>query len=426
MRGGFEDHFLTNPLSSLIGDFGNPDSSDIQENNLSPSPANFFLIPPELVNLIIGHCDLDELRTSSLVCRGWRVLTIHTLFSKVSLSPTTALAFVEFLRSKYGALVRGSVQLLSLTSGSDFAHSSISDTTLEALSALLQPSHLKLTIHNNAGSKRVDGLFWWGRQSKDLSGFQRSFKTVTNLELNMFSDTFIEVAKMVSSFPILENLTISGVWLPADYEEEKDDEIPVSDQIDQELPEKHISLPCTLHTIRLPSLFPSSIFLHWLHSHENPPQISTLILRGIFTSSLDLTSTCLRTLGETLKNLTITGLMAQNVRHGELDLSRNTDLRTLALHNPWTQSSEIAFRVLSQVTSSSLEEFELSAWDPRGDPKDMTYWPQLDSLLAEPQFSCLRRITINVNMATRHAVEGRLPIMTSRGLVQFRNSMITY
>lgn len=109
-----------------------------------------------------------------------------------------------------------------------------------------------------------------------------------------------------------------------------------------------------------------------------------------------------------------------------MNLSCNTNLRRLTLHNPWRESSETAFRVLSQVTSLSMEEFEFSAWDPKGNPKDEKFWPQLDALFAKPQFSGLRRITINVNPYTRHQVETRLPTMKSRGLLRLRNSKVVY
>lgn len=305
---------LSSSFSSFFGgDFDSSEPQVLQGGNpsRSPSSANFFLIPTELIELIFDNCDSNALRASRLVCRYWRTSTTHIFFSRIALYPTTSSAFVEFLHSKAGEPVRGSVRVLSLTTGSDFVRSSINDTTVESLSVLLQPSSLKLTIYNNAGSKRVDGLLWWARQRKDLRAFQRSFMTVKNLELTIYSDNFIEVAEIISSFPILETLTLSGAWFPVDQEDENDGEEASMEKIKRELSEKRIFLPHTVHTIRPPSVLHSSFtFLHWLRSHEHPPCISTLALSGISALHWQLASAYLQERGDMLQCLAMSGLMS--------------------------------------------------------------------------------------------------------------------
>lgn len=121
----------------------------LQGENPSRSLTNFSSIPAELVGLTLSHCDLKALRAGSLVCKDWRASTIQCLFSKIALSPATSPTFVEYLKLESGEPVRSAVQCLSLTTGSDYVDDS-SFPTVESLSALLQPSFLRLSIFNSA------------------------------------------------------------------------------------------------------------------------------------------------------------------------------------------------------------------------------------------------------------------------------------
>lgn len=164
------------------------------------TPANFFLIPPELVDAILNHCDSKALHASSLVCKSWRTLTMHRLFSKVELLPARSHEFVEFLKSESGVPIRGSVQCLAIDTGSASVHKSLI-ADVKSLSTLLRLISLKLSIYGSTGYI-------------DLSIFPRNFKTIIILELTLYFDTFIEVAELISSFPSLETLTLNGTWLP--------------------------------------------------------------------------------------------------------------------------------------------------------------------------------------------------------------------
>lgn len=48
------------------------------------------------------------------------------------------------------------------------------------------------------------------RARKPLGVFPRSFKIVTKLDLSIYSNTFVEVAEIISLFPILEILALEG------------------------------------------------------------------------------------------------------------------------------------------------------------------------------------------------------------------------
>lgn len=78
------------------------------------------------------------------------------------------------------------------------------------------------------------------------------------------------------------------------------------DQFEEELPQPHISLSRTVHTVHLLALCPTSTFLRWLCSHKDTPLISTLTLsrRSTFQAS---TNAFLRKLGGILQSLKITG-----------------------------------------------------------------------------------------------------------------------
>lgn len=284
------------------------DSSHLQvvlgEDNLSRTPVNFLgnWMPAELVGLIFDHCDSNTLRTSSLVCKYWRASTIHHLFSWAAVSPATTPAFFDFLETKSEEHVGWFVRSLSLTTGSDCGDE-ISTAAVRRLSSHLQLSSLKLSIYEND----MDPA-----QRKDLCVFHSTFETITTLELALYSNMFIEAAEVISSFPVLETLIISGTLLLQDKEEKS-----VTKQfseggtgmyrVEQELPINH-TVPSTVHTVHFPTLYNSSIFLHWLQSHKHKPLISTLVLGGgAFPPSVaSMTSNYLRELGDTLQCLTMT------------------------------------------------------------------------------------------------------------------------
>lgn len=164
--------------------------------------------------MILDYCDSKALHTSSLVCKGWRTIIIPRLFSAVELSATYMVReFAEFLRSPSGVPFRGLVQSLSIATGNDSVRKP-STVAVQTLSALLQPPTLKLSIYGKGGTR-----FFAPRM--DLGIFQKSFKAVTNLELVIYFDTFIEVAELISSFPVLETLTLNGTWLLL-YRRERD------------------------------------------------------------------------------------------------------------------------------------------------------------------------------------------------------------
>ncbi|KAF9465475.1 hypothetical protein BDZ94DRAFT_1307085 [Collybia nuda] len=371
-----------------------------------PTAANFFWIPVELVELIIDHCDRSTLRSSSLVCKYWRASTVHRLYSTVGLSPATSPAFADFLQSYSGEPIRRFVQSLSFTAESGCSHKS-SIRAVKRLSALLQPSSLRLTIFDKTEPERTSGFWSLPPSRKDLRVFQKSFKTVTNLELTLFSNTFIEAARIISSFPVLETLKVSGG--------------AGTRQIEWEFPGDHTSLPRTVHTIQLPTGDNSSAFLHWLHSHKQPV-VQTLSLGGI--SLFHLTNAYLRKLGGSLQCLTISGLVYHQ-HHDPLftvDLSCNANLRILAVLNGRRSSADV-FRVLSRVTSQFVEEVEFDVYNPADNPIGHTgrYWSRLDALLASPQFSKLRRVIVNVNLKKCYKIEVQLPLAKSRKILRFRN-----
>lgn len=169
----------------------------LQRENPRRTPANFFLIPPELVDTILNYCDSKALRASSLVCKGWRTLSMHCLFSKIELLPARSHEFVEFLKSESGVPIRGLVQSLAIDTS---VHKSLA-TDVKSLSTLLQPTSLKLSIYGSTSYI-------------DLNIFPRSFKTIITLELAIYFDTFIAVAELISSFPNLETVTLNGTCPP--------------------------------------------------------------------------------------------------------------------------------------------------------------------------------------------------------------------
>ncbi|KAF9462564.1 hypothetical protein BDZ94DRAFT_724066 [Collybia nuda] len=362
------------------------------------------MLPAELVESIFSHCDANTLRASGLVCKYWRAITLRHLFTRVVISAAMTFIFVDFLRSDLGRPFREVVRSLSLTEN-DSSCTPIPESTVKSLSTLLQLSTLKLYIPASTLSRQTRSPYSRVHSPRDLSGFQRNFKAVTNLTLNIYSDTFIEVAELLNSFPTLETLTLSCI-VRTDAEKG-----------DSELPVKHVSLPRTLHSVHLPDVGSSAVFLRWLHSHKRKPLISTLTLGGIMTSRF--IGPYIQELGKTLECLTMSGLISYQLSRGQLDLSYNTNLRKLTIRSQ-KSSGEMNFLALSKVGSYVLEEFAFDACDPTRDPGDEKFWPRLDFLLATPQFSKLRQIILTIARDEHHAVEARLPLTASRGILRFR------
>ncbi|RDB29950.1 hypothetical protein Hypma_013913 [Hypsizygus marmoreus] len=370
--------------------------------------SNNVTIPPENIDVIIDHLHADPatLRACSLVSRGWVSSSRYHLFSSVTLDNWNGPSFLALLQSPSGPDIGALVQHLSLHTEKalDWFIKSI-----PVLSSHLQPTALTFDISNytDPDDFEDDDEYEYGyrenrrRVRKDASVFLNCFPTVTTLHLSIYCDTFLEAAELISSFRSLKKLSLGLLW---------------TQESDTAISPRHLVLPGSIEALSIPS-DGESHFIRWLLCHTNPPHPSKLTL-DFHVAQAEPVAACLRELGGSLETLSLKSSYGFTEH---VTLVHQSNLRSLSIH-VWKNAPHIVWRLLSQLSSVSLEEVDFWAWYPTEEPDARDSWSKLDALLSDPQFAGLRRIIIHVNAEHRATIEAELlPQAHTRNVLCFKN-----
>lgn len=232
--------------------------------------------PPELFDRFIDFCHTDKrtLANLGLVCKQWIPSSRYHLFTAVELSNVNLEAFSDLLVAHQSTFAPFVVTVRLMLLSVDileaifprFAH------RLPAVRTLIIASHLSLTIC-------------------DL--LNTVFPHLTSLELNFSNMGGPHTVNFVSAFPVLENLSITGV-------EGLKPRLSVAHARSKRLPGtlRALSFTCTF--------FAGEHMLIWLLAHDDTtlPPISSLHIFGIEASS-PLVERCLEAMHGCVRNLSL-------------------------------------------------------------------------------------------------------------------------
>ena len=362
-------------------------------------------LPPELMSEVFRHLHDHEmtLRSCSLVCKSWVLLSRYHLFYRIHLNRANVPAFVALLKSQSGSAIGAFVR--QVTIHRELSHPPWMKETLPVLSSYLHPTSLYLNIHNALHHNYVmfesEGFPTF---KEDLSVFRDVFQDTTWLSLSLDCDTFAEGIHVVCAFPLLQTLELRGDWFHG-----RQSYVP-SD------------MPCLPAGVRSIACFQggSSFFL-WLLRQPHPPFLSSLSLRDTYVT--ETIRSYLQTLGGTLQHLSFEPMPNQSIGSSDIDILHNAGLRSIAIHSQVDVIS-LAFQLLSQARSSDIEEvvIELNEHGSSLDLPDLgptQLWSRLDMLLSTSRFNKLRKLTVTIPWCPIHEIgKNLLPISNARGVLR--------
>jgi len=360
-------------------------------------------LPPELMSEVFRHLHDHEmtLRSCSLVCKTWVLLSRYHLFYRIHLNHANAPAFVALLKSQSGSTLSTFVR--QVTIHRELSHPPWMKETLPVLSSYLHPTSLYLNIHNTLRNFVTFESEGFPTFKEDLSVFSDVFQDTAWLSLSLDCDTFSEGVHVVCAFPLLETLELRGDWFHG-----RQSYVP-SDT------------PCLPAGVRSIACFQGgSPFFLWLLRQPHPPSISSLSLRDTYVT--ETIRSYLQTLGGTLQHLSFEPMSNQSTGSSDIDISHNVGLRSIAIHSQMDIISP-AFQLLSQVRSSDIEEVVIEVTE-HGSSSDLLdlgptqLWSRLDMLLSTPRFSKLRNLTVTMPWSSIHEIgKNLLPVSNARGVL---------
>ncbi|KAG6864019.1 hypothetical protein C0991_001055 [Blastosporella zonata] len=282
--------------------------------------------------------------------------------------------------------------------------------TIPELSPHIAPRSLSICIENMMEDN--DDFDWehWAlgirpHIKKDQSVLLGHFPTIVSLDLSINCDTLLEVIQMITSFPLLENITLDagGPWKEEFQESETDD---------------LSSLLKFQKAIRSLSLSPHQPhFIQWFLQCR-PLQTPSRLELDIDGNAVHH-GQLLRQAGPCLTHLKIKAMWSFGLLSEHVSLEENRNLRSFHII-AWDNPVQIVLRLLSQLPGSptALEQVEFQAWQAGSDYAEMDRLTKLDLLLTGSRFAELRKVTVSVFKADKAAVEERLAGINSRKILR--------
>ncbi|KAG5637174.1 hypothetical protein H0H81_005473 [Sphagnurus paluster] len=293
-------------------------------------------IPPEVFHIIIekiSRFDVHTLRACSLVCRTWHPVSRFHLIPTLALGPTNIKSFLRLLDSPYATISRG-VHHISIHGDSEaishrripLRESRLFPVTVDHQQAPAPPSPppLDQLLHRLVTFSALTSLsFSWlqgGLPAPAAAALTHGLPALTALEFRTCTfPSFSGFAHTLSALRGLQRLALADVT----YD-------------DPALPATHVPPPPRLRTLEL-YLAPIAHLCTWLGAYAAADgtglvQLETVRLCSAFWDDGDALAIAwmLRRLGPRIRHLALPWHIPEAV-----DLSHNTELRTLRITHLW-------------------------------------------------------------------------------------------
>ncbi|KAJ7111585.1 hypothetical protein C8R43DRAFT_1113555 [Mycena crocata] len=316
------------------------------------------MLPPEIMDAALDflHSDSAALSACTLVCRDWLPSARFHLLSQLALDATTVESFFE-----------------------DFV-----DTTSSLHKGVMLPKFTAKGL-GDVRALRIHGL----DLSTVPSKFPQALPNLQTLCLEAFeAESFGAIAAIISGFPLLQSLTLSGDW---DGDEMDTEAVPVNVTIPKLA---HLDLDCPLKTL-----------FGWFLSLDPVPVTSSLVLRDIWAEESPSITRYFTAAGDSLEFLTLT-YPRKDALHLHLPPSTNVRSLTYECYSP-SMVRLVSATLLRPHPNSRLEDLYMNFFGMHpGFPSilELNQWAQLDQTLSEVQLPNLRKIHfrgLQRNMAVR-------------------------
>ena len=336
-------------------------------------------LPAELNDAIIDHLHNDKasLATCALVCKGWVPASRHHLFRSVVIDPMHVAAFISLVQSP-----------LSTIPG-HISHFGMQD--IRNLDKILI---LCLNCLHSVTSLCLMNFQWRLLEPATVALTQSTFGAVAELAFQSVNfNHFDQFAYFMSGFPRLQKLVVRQLsW-----------KVETHTLFDRWIP------PATLRVLDL-DLCPLADIMGCMRTHLPVPPIHTVHFRGLTTRWLFGVRDFLHALGSSLEHLSLTyhfsdsdQLLSVSELCQHFDLSHNLSLRTIDLEMnlhqlflPLSPLVKATPQLLSQITSSTMEEVSFRILVHRSSDLLSMDWDSLDRVFTQSQFARLKWIHISL------------------------------
>ncbi|KIJ26948.1 hypothetical protein M422DRAFT_38013 [Sphaerobolus stellatus SS14] len=289
-------------------------------------------LPPELWSAIIDHLydDTPSLRNCGLVCWEWNTISRSHLFCEVLIMHDSNLDLVKVISAE---AIHRHIRVLAISPGSNEEWNGI----LENLPCL--PALRTLSLY------QIEKIHWRSITPRANSSLEQLLQSITKLFLYHFESinqacNFINIASQLNELVLWDTFS--------DSYQESDVQIVVP----------------KLTRMSVHGQFSNHLFNKLFCSQTHAPPIRTFDV-SLYTAidDHDVRAACkhIASLGRTLEEL---GLLIHDGQYitlsNELDLSRNSSLRSLFFDLPWTASSlqwgtDWIFKILKPNIPSPLQ-----------------------------------------------------------------------